>query len=87
MAYRIFICWEIPQPLQEYEYGKQIQTVRTRAESVLRAFPGRFVVQQITIAARIRASKRPQGQKKTPGNDNVSIIIPRRLSAEFIADT
>ena len=30
---------------------------------------------------------RPQGQKKIPGNDNVSIIIPRRLSAKLIADT
>jgi hypothetical protein len=43
--------------------------------------------QGIPIAAQKRASKRPQGQKKTPGNDNLSIIIPRRLSVEFIADT
>ena len=42
---------------------------------------------EIPIAARKRASKRPQGQKKTPGNDSLSIIISRRFSAEFIADT
>ena len=29
----------------------------------------------------------PQGQKKTPGNDSVSIIISRCLSVKFIADT
>lgn len=64
-------------------------TVRTGRERILRAFPGRFtdIGSEITIAARKGAFNRPQGQKKAPGNDIVSIIIPRRLSVKFIADT
>ena len=66
-----------------------MRTVRGVRVRRLRAFPGCFVAvgKEITHAARKTASKRPQGQKKTLGNDNISIIIPRCLSAEFIADT
>lgn len=65
-----------------------MRTVRAGVQGVLRAFPGRFVAQAgKSIAARKTASKRLQRQKKTPGNDIVSIIISRCLSIEFIADT
>lgn len=35
----------------------------------------------------LRWITRPNTDSKTPGNDNVSIIIPRRLSAEFLKFT
>lgn len=63
-----------------------MRTVRTACK----AFLGRFVTQaggRITIDARKGLLKRPQEQKKTPGNDGLSIVISRCLCTEFIADT
>ena len=54
-------------------------------EGVSGAFYG--VGREMPIVARKMASKRPQGQKKIPGNDSLSIIIPRCLCVKFIADT
>lgn len=45
------------------------------------------VGREIPIAAPKTASKRPQEQKKAPGNNNLSIIILQCLSAEFIVVT
>ncbi len=53
-----------------------MRTVRTFVEQA-----------EISITARKRAYMRPQGRKKTPGNDNLSIITPRHFSIEFIANT
>ena len=48
-----------------------MRTVRAGVKGFLRAFPGRYVNNRDnSIAARKRASKRPQGQKKTPENDS-----------------